>query len=285
MSGPNMGAAQSQPANRKQNPDGSEIFFDRNGVIAATNDVLGERREYAIEPRTGKLMVKRFGLWTKPEQARIDQEGNLYFRRGDLEVLERLDGVHIQANKTKGVTIKNDQKNKIEVIEMANGEAWKRHTTDEVERFWIWKNTQPSFQSETYFKPGRCNARTPSGTQALSYVSRHEYSYEKGDVVREKFSFNNEQTNERYVAVALQIGRGMLMLRNVVSVTTFFGDGEPTETTYKLHQPTSLKIDIPVMKATFEKITDVRSFVDKSSASMAFRDSDSKEQILKLTDA
>jgi hypothetical protein len=225
-------------------------------------------------------MVRRFGLWTKPEQARVDEAGNLYFRRNEMEILERLDGVHIQANKSTGVTIKTDQRNKIELIEMANGEVWKRQTTEEVEQFWIWKNQQPSFRSETYFQSRRHTARTPSGMQALSYVSRHEESWERGQVSREKFSFHNDVSDERHVAVALQIGRGMLMLRNVASVTTMFGEGQPTVTTYKLSQATNLKIDIPAMKATFDQVNEVRCFPNKGAVSFAFRKDDGTEQII-----
>jgi hypothetical protein len=207
------GPAQKAPkiANTRRNPDGSELAFDERGMIVATTDVLGERREFAFDEKTGKLMVKRFGLWTTPEQARIDEQGGLYFRRGDLEILERLDGVHIQANKTKGVTIKNDQKNRIEVIEQANGEVWKRETTDDIEHFWIWKDGNPRFRSDTYYKSARLTANTPAGPQALSYVSRYEQSWERGILVREKYSFNNEMNNERHVPVALQLGSGMCM--------------------------------------------------------------------------
>jgi hypothetical protein len=268
--------------NVHRNPDGSEIAYDERGMIVATIDTMGEKREFAVDDKTGKLMVKRFGLWTTPEQARIDEAGALYFRRGEMEVLERLDGVHIQANKSKGVTIKNDQKNKIEVIEQANGEVWKRETTNDVEHFWIWKDSTPRFKSDTYFKPVRITANTPSGPQALSYVYRYEQSWERGLVSREKFSFNNEQNNERHVAVALQLGSGMLMLRNVVTVTTFFVQEKPAETIYTLSQFTNLKIDLPIMKATFDSIKEVRSVLTNQGLCATFRKPDGTEQILKL---
>ncbi len=271
-----------QGLNRRRNPDGSEILFDSRGAIQATVDVLGERREFAVEPKSGRLMVRRFGLWTKPEQARIDENGSLYFRRGAVEILERLDGVHIQANKTEGLSIRNDQKNRTEVIEMANGEVWQRQITDEQEEFCIWRNGSPSFKSETYFKPARYSARTPSGIQALSYVSRHEESWERGEIAREKFSFNNDTSSERHVAVALQLGRGMLMLRNVTTVTTLFAAGAPSETTYVLIQPTTLKIDIPIMKASFDKVTQIRSLQSTAGASISFGKADGSEQIINL---
>lgn len=283
MSVPPTGATQPpKAADVRRNPNGSEIYLDRHGVIVATLDVLGELREYQFEQRSGRLMVKRFGLWTKPEEARVDSEGDLYFRRGDMEILERLDGVHIQANKKTGVTIKNDNKNKTEIIELANGEVWKRKTTEQLEEFWIWKGEQPSFKSETYFNAVRHQARTPSGLQALSYVSRHEESWERGQVVREKFTFNNELNNERHVAVALQLGGGMLMLRNVISVTTFFNTETASETIYKLSAPTTLKVDIPIMKATLDNISEVRSVTGKNGPAVAFRKTDGSEQVLLL---
>lgn len=283
MSVPQAGTPQPpKAADIRRNPNGSEIYLDRTGIIVATLDILGELREYQFEPRTGRLMVKRFGLWTKPDEARVDGEGNLYFRRGDLEILERLDGVHIQANKKTGVTIKNDNKNKVEVIELANGEVWKRQTTDQLEEFWIWKGELPKFKSETYFQAVRHQARTPTGLQALSYVSRHEESWEQGRVVREKFTFNNELNNERHVAVALQLGSGMLMLRNVVSVITLFNSETAYETEYKLSAPTTLKVDMPIMKATLDNITEVKSLIGKAGPAVAFRQADGKEQILTL---
>jgi hypothetical protein len=276
--------SQSTPkvANVRKNPDGSELAFDERGMIVATTDVLGERREYAVDQRSGKLMVKRFGLWTTPEQARIDEQGGLYFRRGELEVLERLDGVHIQANKQKGVTIKNDQKNKIEVIEQANGEVWKRETTDTVEHFWIWKDSVPRFKSDTYFKPIRLTASTPSGHQALSYVSRYEQSWERGVLAREKYSFHNDVNDERHVAVALQLNNGMLMLRNVVNVVTTLAGERPIETLYTLSTITNLKLDLPTMKATFDGIKEVRSVQTNQGLCATFRKSDGTEQVLKL---
>lgn len=276
----------SQPTNKvanvRKNPDGSEIAVDERGMVVATTDVLGEKREFTFDEKSGKLMVKRFGLWTTPEQARIDENGGLYFRRGDVEVLERLDGVHIQANKNKGVTIKNDQRNKIEVIEQANGEVWKRETKDDVEHFWIWKDSTPRFKSDTYFKPVRITANTPSGPQALSYVYRYEQSWERGVVAREKFSFNNDINNERHVAVALSLGSGMLMLRNVVNVTTNFLEERPVETIYMLSQITNLKIDLPIMKATFDSIKEVRSVLNNQGLCAILRKTDGTEQIIKL---
>jgi hypothetical protein len=271
-----------QVANVRKLSDGSEISYAANGMIVATTDVLGERREFALDEKSAKLMVKRFGLWTTPEQARIDEFGALYFRRGDLEILERLDGVHIQANKQKGVTIKNDQKNKIEVIEQANGEVWKRETTDVVEHFWIWKDEVPRFKSDTYFKPARLTANTPGGHQALSYVSRFEQSWERGLLVREKYSFHNDMNDERHVAVALTLNNGMLMLRNVVTVTTTFMGETPMETLYTLSAITNLKIDLPTMKATFDSIKEVRSVLNNQGLCATFRKSDGTEQVLRL---
>lgn len=272
-----------QIANVRRNPDGSEVAFDAHGMIVATTDVLGERREFAFDERTGKLMVKRFGLWTTPEQARIDDQGGLYFRRGELEILERLDGVHIQANKQTGVTIKNDQRNKIEVIEQANGEVWKRETTEHVEHFWIWKNQVPRFKSDTFFRPQRVSARTPSGEQALSYVSRYEQSWERGVLSREKYAFNNDINNERHVPVALSLGSGgMLMMRNVVNVVTNWLEDQPVETIYVLSQPTTLKIDNSALKVSFDAIKEVRSALTNQGLCAAFRKSDGSEQILKL---
>ena len=269
-------------ANVRRNPDGSEVAFDERGLIVATTDVLGERREYAFDERSGKLMVKRFGLWTTPEEARIDEQGGLYFRRGGMEILERLDGVHIQANKQTGVTIKNDQRNKIEVIEQANGEVWKRETTDHVEHFWIWKDQVPRFKSDTFFKPQRVSARTPSGEQALSYVSRYEQSWERGILSREKYAFNNDINNERHVPVALNLGSGMLMMRNVVNVVTNWLNEAPVETVYMLSAPTTLKIDIPTLKVTFDAVKEVHSALTNQGLCAAFRKSDGSEQILKL---
>lgn len=275
-------AAAPQVVNRKKNADGSEIGFDAAGNIVATTDALGEKREFQLEARSGRLMVRRFGIWSKPEQARLDEHGNLYFRRGDTEILERVDGVHIQANRTTGVTIKNDQKNRIEVIQLANGEVWKRHTTGDIESFWIWKNEQLNFMSETFFKPTRQNARTPSGFQPLSYVSRREESYERGSIVREKFCFHNEINQERHASIALQLGRGMLMVRDVAAVVTVFKDEKPIETRYQLDHSTTLRVDLPMWKAVVEDLVEIRSFVDNSSLSVAFRKANGNEQILNL---
>lgn len=271
-----------QGIHSRRNPDGSEVWLDGSGLIIATRDVLGDLREFSIEPKTGRLMVKRFGLWTQPESARVEADGSLYFRRGDVEILERLDGVNIQANKAKGLVIKNDPKNKIEVIEMANGETWKRHITDDVERFWIWKNDQPKFRSETYFKVCRHTAATPIGHQALSYVSRFEESYERGVMVRQKFSFNNDLNNERHVPIALQLGRAMLMLRNVGAVITTFSGDQPTETIYKLELATNLKVESPGTKVTFENVMEVRSFVNPSGVSAGFKKANGSEQVLPI---
>ena len=52
-------------------PNGASITRNSNGEIIRTVDALAVKREYSREWMTGKLMLQRFGNWTKLADARL----------------------------------------------------------------------------------------------------------------------------------------------------------------------------------------------------------------------
>lgn len=262
--------------------DGSYVVRNPEGIIVKTADVLRVKREYRRDEESGELMVRRFGMWTKPEEAHLDEEGTLHFKNGDVEIEERLSGLHIQTNRITGVTIQTHHHNGFELVKLANGEIWKRETNSEKELFSIWKNGKLTFKSQTYFESIRSQAETPNGPQSMVYVSRTEQSWENGHLAREKFSFKNSNNDRKDATCTLQLGTGMLVLRNVASVVTKFENDEPTETIYELSQPLNLRVDVKGRQCNLTDIVRLRCFAASESAGLAFDAKDGNEYIVFL---
>lgn len=262
------------------NPDGSFVVRDQDGLIVKTCDVMKVKREFSRDPNTGELMVLRFGMWTKPTAARLDDSGNFFWNNHDVEVEERLNGLHVQINRHTGVMIQTHQKNQLEIVKMANGEVWRRETTREKETFTMWQHGKLTFKSQTMFVPERNTINTPNGSQSLANVSRLEQSWHDGMLTREKCTFRNPSGADKTVNVTIQLNGGILMLKQVESTVSAFIDGRPSETTYHLQQPINLKVDIPGTKATLNAIVRVRNFDGKSNVGLAFEDKTGTEYII-----
>ena len=261
-------------------PDGSTITRSEQGEIIRTCDVMKGKREYTRETETGDLLVKRFGVWSKPTNARLGDNGTLYFSRDGVEIEERLNGLHIHTNILTGVQIQTHHHNQFELVKLSNGEIWKRSTTREKETFVMWKNGKLTFKSETYFAPTRAQGDTPSGPQTLLSVSRWEQSWKNGQLTREKFTFSNPITQQKEVNLAVQLGTGMLSLKQVSQVITIFEDGKPKETTYDLKVPAKLRIDIPNKRCQLSDVGRVRSFNADPNVGIAFDTTDGHEYIV-----
>jgi hypothetical protein len=261
-------------------PDGSTITRNEDGEIIRTCDAIRCKREYAREPETGELLVKRFGVWSKPTNARLDHQGTLYFVHNGVEIEERLNGLHIHTNKSTGVSIQTHHHNNFELIKLANGEIWKRETQRDKEVFAMWNHGKLTFKSETYFTPIRMQANTPSGPQPLMYVSRYEQSWENGVLAREKFQFTNNISQQKEVNLGIHLGTGMLALKQVTQVITKYTDGEPAETLYDLKTPAKLRIDIPNKRCQLSDVIRVRNFTASPNIGIAFDTRDGHEYIV-----
>lgn len=241
-------------------PDASYVVRNPQGDIVKSCDVLGFKRDYYLDAATGVLSVKRFGIWSNPVDANLDQTtGSFCFRNGNTRIAEGLDGIHTQTNLITGDEIHTNHKAKWELVVLANGETWQRETNDVKETFAMWKHGKITFHSETYFESARTEALTPSGRQALICVSRLERSMECGDLVREKFTFKNTLNNRKDVALTLHFGSCVLMVKHVASILTVFSDGRPHQTTYSLSVPTSLRVDIGPLKGTIQNVVELVS--------------------------
>lgn len=254
----------------EKNPDGSYIEYGPDGKIVSTCDVLGIKREYAREPITGRLMVKRFGTWVKPQHAQLEPNGTLIYVNGDVQIEEHLNGVHVQANKRTGVVIQNDQVDRCELVKQRDNEFWKRHITDEVELFEMWVDGKLSFRSETFAQPCRRQAATPAGVQPLVYVSRAEQSCSKGKPQKEKFTFQNPLNQQRDVTLSLTFGSTVLMLKNVCAVVTEFDSNGPVQTTYTLKGPTRIRVEHEGSRKEYSDIISVCQTRNADGWNMSF---------------
>jgi hypothetical protein len=262
------------------NADGSSLVRNAAGQIIKTCDVMRITREYKYDEESGALMVKRFGLWTVPDDARLDEAGTLFFTRDKVEIEERLSGLHIQTNTEKGITIQTHHHNNFELVKLANGEIWKRETSTDKETFVIWKHGKLSFRSETYFEAVSAIAQTPNGNEPLVNVSRMEQSWSHGVLSREKFTFKNKIHGTRQINIRIQLGTGSLSLRNVSSLTTTFEDGETKESTFELAEPATIKVDIPGSDRALEQIVRIRSFVAGLNIGLCFESKDGDEYVV-----
>jgi hypothetical protein len=260
--------------------DGSTITRNEAGEIVRTTDAVKCKREYAREEGTGELLVKRFGVWSKPQDARLGDNGTLYFTRDNVDVEERVNGLHIHTNKHTGVSIQTHHHNNFELVKLANGEIWKRETRREKEVFSMWNHGKLTFKSETYFSPIRTQADTPSGPQSLVNVSRCEQSWENGMLTRVKYTFTNATNGNKDVNLGVQLGTGMLSLKAVTQVLTKFVEGLPTETTYDLKTPAKLRVDIPNKRCQLSDIVRVRNFQVAANVGIAFDTKDNHEYIV-----
>ncbi|HEY9792587.1 MAG TPA: hypothetical protein V6D22_19455 [Candidatus Obscuribacterales bacterium] len=261
-------------------PDGSSITRNEQGQIIKTCDALRCKREYAFDEETGDLLVKRFGMWSKPEKAHLEKDGTLFFSRGEVLIEERLNGLHIHTNKATGVSIQTHHHNNFELVKLANGEIWKRETQRDKELFVMWNKGKLTFKSETYFSPLRLSADTPSGPQQMLSVTRREQSWENGIITREKYTFTNHTSQQKDVNLAVHMGTGMLILKQVTEVLTLFKDGKPAETTFELKIPAKLRIDIPNKRCQLSDVIKVRSFDASPNIGIAFDTKDGHEYIV-----
>jgi hypothetical protein len=261
-------------------PDGSSITRNEQGQIIRTCDALRCKREYAVDEQSGELLVKRFGVWSKPENAHLQNDGTLFFTRGEVLIEERLNGLHVHTNKVTGVCIQTHHHNNFELIKLANGEIWKRETQRDKEVFVMWNKGKLTFKSETYFTPLRMQADTPSGPQQMLSVTRREQSWENGVVTREKYTFTNHTSQQKDVNLAVHMGTGMLILKQVTEVLTLFKDGKPSETSYELKTPAKLRIDIPNKRCQLSDVMKVRSFDASPNIGIAFDTKDGHEYIV-----
>jgi hypothetical protein len=211
---------------------GALIVRNRAGEVVQTADLLGIRRDFGREAFTGKLLVRKLGVWTKLDGGCLDAAGTLFYRKGDLEIQERLNGVHIHTNKRTGVSIQTDHVKHGEVIKQANGEVWKREVDAVRELFEMWLHDRLKYRSQTFTEPRRLEAETINGKQALIYVSRMEQSFEHGMIAREKYCFRNPLTGESDITLTAQIDGKLSTVRNVQAVVTTFIKGSPAETVY-----------------------------------------------------
>jgi hypothetical protein len=264
------------------NDDGSYIVVDSQGNIVRTFDVLGVKREFARDKYTGKLMVKRFGTWSKPQAALLEPDGTLSYSADGVDVVERLNGVHMHRQHDSNVTIITDHPNKVEIVKNPNGEITKRTTTQTGETFGIWRDAQLRFLSETFYEPRRHEALTPNGPQPLVYVSRAERRILRPDVMQEKFFFRNPLKNERHVTLSLQFATGLLMLKGVVSVASIIHADVASEATFELKQAVTLRADLPGYKGSIENVMQVRLFDDTNNIGVAFKNVTDKEYIVMI---
>lgn len=260
--------------------DGSFVVKNAEGVIIKTCDVMRVKREFAKDPETGKLMVKRFGLWTKFEKAYIDDHGNLFWSNGEVSAEERLNGLHVQRNDVTGVMIQTHHKAQLEIIKTASGEVWRRQVTKDKETFAMWNHGKLSFKSETLFTPERHHIDTPNGIQLLHNVSRIEQSWSRGVRTREKYTFRNPISMDKSISMIVSLNTGSLNLKYVEDIVTTFEDSAPTESIYRLRSAMNIKIDIPGSKAVLEDIVRVRSFVTDNAMHLSFESNEGDQYII-----
>jgi hypothetical protein len=245
---------------KEELPLNAWILRNSNGEIVQTCDALGFKRDFAREKISRRLMVRRLGAWSKPDGASLDQAGTLCYRRGDVEIQEKLNGVHLHINQKTGVMIQTDHVNRCEIMRQSNGELWKRESDELRELFEIWMNRKLSFRSQTYFTAVRCEAATPSGVQPLSYVVRLEESWSNGVLTRVKYSFRNPVNGERDVTLTVPVNGKLMTLKNVAAVVTTYVDGAPDQTVYELSSGTNLRVDIGGARRELTGIERVRQF-------------------------
>lgn len=229
----------------EQLPNGCFISRTSKGEIVRTRDALGVVREFGREQFTNRLMMRSFGSWVKPEGGCLDSAGTLFYTRNNVEIQERLDGVHIHTNRQTGVQIQTDHVNHSEVIRQANGEIWKREVSEESETFEIWSGGALSFRSQSFVKAEglRMEAATASGQQALSHVAHQEQSFEQGRLTKEKFTFKNPLDDARAVPILIKTREGLLPLRKITAVTTMFQYGVPVRTEFQTTTDTMVVVD------------------------------------------
>ena len=253
--------------------NGASITRNANNEIIRTVDALGVKREYSREWMTGRLMLQRFGNWTKLIGAQLEEDGTLIYKNGDVEIEERLDGIHIHINQKSGVSIQTDHVTGVEVVRQPQGEVWRRERSEDTEIFEIYVKGKLSFRTQTLVHPIREQAKTPFGAQALVNVSRREQSCENGQMVREKFSFTNPINQQRDIMLTIQCAQAILILKKVLSITTVFVDLQPTRTTYQLAVPTSVRFEIAGQKHQFADVVEVMEVEDAGTLQVILRDS------------
>ena len=237
--------------------EGVFITRNSNGEIIRTVDRLGVKREYSREWMTGRLMLQRFGNWTKLTDGRLESDGTLIYTQGEVEIEERLDGIHIHINQGSGVSIQTDHITGVEVVRQPHGEVWRRERSEHTEIFEIYVRGKLTFRTQTLNRSIREQAKTPYGGQALVNVSRREQSCENGQLVREKFSFTNPLNQQRDIMLTLQCAEAILILKKVVSVTTAFVDQQPTMTSYQLSAPSPVRFETAGKKLQYTDIVEV----------------------------
>lgn len=270
------------------NEDGSYLVVDANGVIIRTCDVLGVKREFSVDKFSGQLMIKRFGAWTKPASAKVETDGTFAYTQDDIDVVEQLNGVHMQNNRDTGTTIITNHPEQVEIVRNPNGEITKRQATKDGENFSIWSQQSLTFFSETFYQPRRHEAITPNGGQPLVYVSRAERRLISEGLMHEKFFFRNPNNNDRSVTLSVQLSTGLLMLKGIVSVTTVIRAHSPVETIFEFKHPCNLRVVLSDQRGVLEQIVQLRVFDATASAEglgeirqigLAFKNSSDQEQI------
>ncbi|HEY9790002.1 MAG TPA: hypothetical protein V6D22_06370 [Candidatus Obscuribacterales bacterium] len=245
---------------KEQLPLNAWIVRNGSGEVVQTCDALGVKRDFTREAISRRLMVRRMGAWTKPDDAAVYDDGTLFYRRGDVEIQEKLNGVHVHINQKTGVMIQTDHVNRCEIVRQSNGELWKRETDEDRELFEMWMNGKLSFRSQSYFKAMRCEAATPAGVQPLSYVVRLEESWSNGMLTRAKYCFRNPMNDQRDITLTVPIKGKLMTLKNVASVTTTLIAGVAEETVYELSGGTTLRVDVAGARRELNSIQRVRQF-------------------------
>jgi hypothetical protein len=251
-------------------PGGAWVVRNNTGEIIRSSDALGVVREFGKEAITGKMLVRKHGIWTKMDGGCLDSSGTLFYRRGDVEIQERLSGVHVHINKKTGVMIQTDHVNHSEIMKQANGEVWKREVDEVRELFEMWMDGKLSFRTITYFNPTRCEIATPSGKQPLVYVCRREQSWSNGQISREKCTFRNPLNQHREVTLTVPMNGKLMTLKNVMAVITSYVAGTPNETSYELNGGTNLRVDLGSGYRDMVDVERVRHFADGQERMLSF---------------
>ncbi len=241
------------------NNDRSYLLRDSEGRIVKTADVLRRVKEYKVD-ENGKLLVKKFGIWSELAHATLKEDGTLIWRNADGETHECLDGTQIYISFKKSTLVAHNESTGEDVSITSKNEIRHRFMAEGVDQFRLYRDGLLVTETETYESPISGKVKTMAEMQSLEAVSRVERQFENDKIALESYFFLDEQSGNRAVRMCLNLPTGELHLSKVSRLDNVYRDGQLAETIYELSDPVSVSRDKEGNVSLIRGISKVRRF-------------------------
>ncbi|MBX9724382.1 MAG: hypothetical protein K2X81_23435, partial [Candidatus Obscuribacterales bacterium] len=242
------------------NNDRSYLLRDSEGKIVKTSDVLRRVKEYRTD-ENGKLLVKKFGIWSELAQATLKEDGTLIWRNADGETHECLNGTQIYISFKKNCLVAHNEFTGEDVSITSKNEIRHRFLTEGVEQFRLYRDALLITETESFESPISGDVKTMAEVQKLDSVSRIERQFENDKIASESYFFLDEQSGSRAVRLCLNLPTGELHLSKVSRLDNVYRDGQLAETIYELSDPVSVSRDKEGNVSLIRGISKVRRFL------------------------